>query len=395
MNADHERRISGWLATRDPGDAPATLRAVAARVPETMPRSAFPAFDAAMTRLFGRAWIARPALVLVAALLLALVIAVIGAALVLRLETPPIFPPRGLIAYAGPEGVQLVEANGNRVRTLTKPGVIEHAPRWSADGRILLLARTANPSGDCSGDSSIVLYDVGRESERAYPVGRRALILVEWSPSERQVGYIQWADGCQTAKRGVLDLDSGSVTTSAVTASLPAVLRWTTDGPTAVGPEDFEVASADGRYVALAGNSLVRDPGSSIAIRDTQAGTTLNLGRGGAPAWSPNGQALAFIQQTDEEIEIDSTATFRDRLALTVAGTSSVRVLGDVFDGGIAPGGAPTMLTTLAWTPDGRGIYWIDLQGGHIVDVTTGQVIDLPAQVDGCSDLQWQPVPVG
>ena len=84
---------------------------------------------------------------------------------------------------------------------------------------------------------------------------------------------------------------------------------------------------------------------------------------------------------------------FRDRLAVATAGTWQVRTLADVMV--LDDPGSPSLvrLPTLAWTRDGRDVYWMDMSGGHVVEVETGRAVDLPAALNGCDDLQWQPTP--
>jgi hypothetical protein len=47
----------------------------------------------------------------------------------------------------------------------------------------------------------------------------------------------------------------------------------------------------------------------------------------------------------------------------------------------------------VSWTPDGRSIFWLDLEGAHIVDASGDRSADLPIALEGCDDLQWQPLP--
>ena len=116
----NDERLRGWLDARDPGDAPASLRDAAIRVPYETRMPAFPALDAEIGRLFGPARWVRPALALL--VILALLAAAVGAA---RLQPWRPFPPRGLIAFtgllgpSGTSGIRVVAADGSGERTVT------------------------------------------------------------------------------------------------------------------------------------------------------------------------------------------------------------------------------------------------------------------------------------
>ena len=392
MNAEQERLIRSWLDARDPGDAPARLRAAAADVPYRSRRSIFPAFDAAMARILPTWAVARPVLLLIVGLSLAA--AIVGAALVLRSQP---LPPRGLIAYtaplgpAGATGIRLVAADGSGGRQITAAvsNIFEHAPRWSADGRTLLFARTTDldPLAACGGVGSIVLYDMATGTERVVASGLRPLQQVEWSPSGDRVAFVHPPAGCGIpAELGVVDLASGRISTSPLQESgIAWKLRWVAGVPSASAVDLFtgDVPSQDGRFKADCGG-LRRDPTHRLQVSDRQTGTDVDLGPGLAGAWSPDDTALAFIQPASPVAYGD--LAFQDRLAIAVVGTWEVRILSDIETTQLA-------VPTLRWTADGAAIYWIDSRGGHVVDVASGHAADLPAKVNGSADLQWQPVP--
>jgi len=412
MNAEQERFLRGWLDARDPGGPPATLRAEVARVPSTTSRSVFPAFDLAARRLFSLPAPARALLIL--AVLLAVAVAAAGAA-ILQPWRP--FPPHGLIAFAvpleaaGTSGIRLVGADGSGGRTLTPPTIntFEHSPRWSVDGRTLLVARVSNldPLSACGGVGSIVLYDVATATPRVIATGLRPMGAAEWSPNGDRVAYLYPPPGCNApGELGVVDVATGHVTTTPLGDGQWS-LRWAGDSATAanVSVDAFgsvaaaDVPSHDGAFLARWSGFPTGPAGSvgHLQMVNQQTEGLTDIGPGAAPTWSPDDGSIAFLQPG---VPGGPTAVDLDRFPLAIirVADGQVRVIGSVFwpEGmgivptvGVASPGDPT--SPLFWTADGGAIYWIDIRGGHVVDVATGRSVDLPAVVNGCTDLRWQP----
>jgi dipeptidyl aminopeptidase/acylaminoacyl peptidase len=406
MAPDQERLVRRWLETREPGDAPSRLRTAVAEVPFVQRGSRFPFLEGPPIRLPLVHVSLRP--VVLGVLVLAALLALIGAGyLVLR---PP-FPPRGLIAYVtslqstGSSGIRLVAADGSETRAVTKdtPNVFEHSPRWSTDGKTLLFARNTelDPFGSCPGVGSIVLYDVATAAERVIATGLQPIDTVEWSPSGDRVAYLYPPAGCGApAELGVVDVATGKITTTLLGEGIWQV-RWAGDSvapartvesvPALPGQPvpPSVVPSADGRYVAtfaLPGRAVT----SHLTVGPGSASAGVDLGAGGAPSWSPDGSALAFIGFAAGSSE--DGVNFRDRLAIATAGTWQVRTLADVMDPDVVDPLGVAPLPRLLWTPDGRSVYWIDTSGAHVVDVASSTVADIPGLTLACDDLQWQPI---
>jgi WD40-like Beta Propeller Repeat len=399
MNANEERQLRAWLDARDPGDVPARMRMAAQEVADLTPRG-FGIRDFAHLRVLGRSVLLRP--LVVALVLLAVALAIMGGALLYRWLD---FPPKGLIAYTvaldqtGSTGIRLIAANGTGgvQVTASTANLFEHLPRWSPDGRTLVFARMADLDGlgSCYGVGSIVLYDVASGTERIVATGLRSVQVVEWSPSGDRVAFVEPVQGCSTsAELEVIDVASGDVTSTPLVDGT-WTLKWSGEAVNAVAaarfdpfypiePGALDVRSPDGTLVA-AFDGPGRDLAYRLRVTDSSTGTIHALVPGGSPAWAPDGTAMAFVEFSAGPSE--PSGAFRDRLAIVEAGSWNVRTLADVMVVDV-PG---ALLPRLRWTGDGRAVYWMDVSGGHVADIASGRVVDLPADMNGCDDFQWQP----
>ena len=390
MNAQHERLLRDWLDARDPGGAPSGLRTAAERVPYDFGRATFPRIDDVRVRFLRLDPPLRAALILLT--LATLIVAVVGA-LILRPWQP--FPPRGLIAFTSGSAVRLVAADGTGGRdvTPTTDAAYFDAPRWSADGRTLMLARyeLLDEANYCSGQGSIVLYDVATATLSVLATGLPPIGAAEWSPLGTRIAVNHPAPGCSgSGYLSVIEVASGRVTTSSVGEEGPWRWSWSAEVPTPVliplPTNVLEVPAGNNELVARCDSASPFRPGP-IEVEDRATGTTFSLGVGASPAWSPDGRTLAFASVPEPLAAIGA-----QRFQLAVAGRDGwqVQLLGDVI--------AVSDLTSrsfrqleLRWTPDGSAIYWTDARGGHVVDVATGRFAELPAAVGESSDPRWQP----
>jgi WD40-like Beta Propeller Repeat. len=393
MNTGQDRMLHDWLAARDPGDSPARLRAVAAQLPETGLRAAFPTADAVMWRMRGMSTSAR--LVVVLVVLLAVVVGV--GAVLLRPWQP--FPPGGLIAYVGPlgstgaTGINLVLPDGTGRRAVS-PGtsnVFDHSPRWSVDGRTLAFARNSDLDafGACGGIGSIVVHDVATAKERVIATGLRPMDVIEWAPSGDRIAFLWPPPGCNApGELGFVDLASGTVTTSQIGDGTWRLQRAGAT-ITAVDTTVWAVDSISGELVA---RCLARDGtfAGHVEVLDREIGAHIDLGIGWAPAWSPDESAMAFIQVTD--VQAGGT---EHGARVAVAGVQGwqIRTLSDITDPDFLRFGDVARLPQVHWTSDGTAIYWLDASGAHIVDVAGGRSFDLAALPSEAADVQWQPTP--
>jgi dipeptidyl aminopeptidase/acylaminoacyl peptidase len=248
---------------------------------------------------------------------------------------------------------------------------------------------------------SVVLYDIASGFERVLAEGPRPIIAAEWSPLGDQVAYLRYADcapavlggnGSYTValEQGVIDLASGRVTSTSLGSTTllpgPIRLRWTGQSASLAG-RGAETASLDGRFVVE--SSLLRDLSHRLEVVDRTTGEpAVELGVGAAAEWSPDGTSLAFIAPA-VEAEADGLR-YVDRLVVASVDTWQARGLANVIDGAVS---GIELVGPVSWTSDSRSIYWIDLTGGHVVDVASGRLLALPAALAGCLDPQWQPSP--
>jgi dipeptidyl aminopeptidase/acylaminoacyl peptidase len=395
MNTEQERTLHHWLAARDPGDAPARLRAVAREIPMTTRPRAFAGLDVALRHGLRLSTALRPLVVLIVLLVVAVAIA---GALVLRPWDP--FPPRGLIAYVGPlgstgaSGIRLVLPDGTGGRAVS-PGtanVFDHSPRWSADGRTLAFGRTSDLSAfaSCEGVGSIVLYDVATATERVVATGLRPMGDIEWTPAGDRIAFLWPPPGCGApGELGSVDVASGSLTETHLGDGSWRLQR----SGGAIEAVDTTVWEVD----SLTGELVVRctprggDAAAHVQVQDRASGEQIDLGIGWAPAWSPDESAIAFVQVTDEPAGGPADGA---RVAVASVQGWQVRTLTGIIDPDFAQFGDVARLPLVQWTRDGTAIYWLDAAGAHIVDVASGRALDLTRILIGASDLRWQPTPV-
>jgi Tol biopolymer transport system component len=355
MNAEQERVLRGWLGARDPGVAPARLRSAVAEVPITTSRAVYPAFEMAMTRLFGPAAAARRVLLLV--VILALILAIVAAGLSLRSQPP--FPPRGLIAFATPDGmdVRIVNAEGTVNQPVTStPLVLEHAPRWSPDGGTLLFVRYSGAIDACTGEGSIALYEMVTQRERTIAPGARPIVAAEWSPNGSEIAFLRRQPDCSSLEQSVVDVASGRATIAPTVYPVPPspttrtynpwLLRWTNGLPSTVDFVGAEVESPDGRYVVTL-EEPTREAFGHVTIRDRDTSASVDLGAGSQPVWSPDGSALAFVQPIDGPPEYD--IQYRDRLVVAATESWQTRGVADIVDPALSPG-LPEPILPVSWT---------------------------------------------
>lgn len=224
--------------------------------------------------------------------------------------------------------------DGTGIRRLTHDELASDAsPSWSLDGsRIALLAdrhavgNTADDYAAYSRDVYILQTAMG-SLERVIRAEDALLERVDWSPDGRWLVYGRSAVGCSQA---------------------PAdCVRDRTQ------PPDLVVAPADGS-------------GAPRAL-------TTNQARDMEPAWSPDGQRIAFASDRDHDTETYEVYVVRPD------GTDFRRL---TSDGGRSP----------AWSPDGSRIAFVRRNRLYLMDADGGSVRPVSAVEDlDIASPTWSP----
>jgi dipeptidyl aminopeptidase/acylaminoacyl peptidase len=215
------------------------------------------------------------------------------------------------------------------------------APRFSPDGRTLLVT-----GPDWRG---LWLVDVDGGASRRIADDDRAGLTARFLADGR-VGFDARRAG---AVRTLAIEDDGSQ--RGIAAAEPAAFAHedriyvrTAGGVVRVGTGDrfFGPAmSPDGRRVAFVGLR------TGIHVHDLETGATEHLGAGTAPAWSPDGSALAFERTEDDGHEIVASDIWVWRGGDAVAAIAHPR----------------RIERRPAWSPDGRRIAFDDDAGAIYV----------------------------
>ena len=224
----------------------------------------------------------------------------------------------------GSTGIRLVSADGSGGRQLTAaaPNLYEHSPRWSPDGRTLAFARTTglDPFGSCPGVGSVVVYEMETGTERVLATDLHPIGTLEWSPEGDRIAFLWPPPGCGApGELGVVDVGSGQVTISKVGDGARRI-RW--NGATVSADDASTATSRTGEFVVVPkgevpGCDLCEPIGRDLHIRLSvvdRRGAGEQLGPGGGASWSPDDQALAFIQFMGRPSE--GGLEFRDRISL-------------------------------------------------------------------------------
>lgn len=215
--------------------------------------------------------------------------------------------PRGaphLIAIAKLKGsttawLQLLEPSGQLVRAFSRrQGRIDDDPAWSPDGRSIAFTRTT----DGYRSFHVFVVPAAGGKARRLTAGRYDE-RPAWSPDGRWIAY-QSAEGIQliqpdgSGRRGVPGTDRGAWPTWAPDSDHLAYSKggylWTVriDGSDRHRlMKGLEPAwSPDGNLIAFS------PAGGGVATVRASGGGRRILGKGLQPSWSPNGNRLAFTR---------------------------------------------------------------------------------------------------
>ena len=233
--------------------------------------------------------------------------------------TPAWSPDGRQIAFeGGPNpwmGIYVVNADGSGQRRLARNG---RAPAWSPDGRTIAFLS----------DSKIYLMNADGSEHRPLtkPLGQRSLA---WSPDGRTLAFLR--EGCGQFCFYLYVVNSDGSGLRNLTSKLGARGHFGDPG----GPASDPAWSPDGQTIAFVrlnarrGIYVVKADGSGLRNL-----TPKPVGAYAAPAWSPDGRKIAFVSKRD--------------------GNSEVYVMNANGSGQRNLTGNPAFDADPAWSPDGR-----------------------------------------
>jgi Tol biopolymer transport system component len=230
----------------------------------------------------------------------------------------------------------VVDANGNRVRRLTRPQLdyeIDHYQVWAPDGRRIAFERYDS-------DPNYAVYVVAADGSglrRLTPRRGYGFARPEWSPGGRLIAFVH-------VERGAVYVIRPNGTGWRVLATIPEAkvwgVKWSPDGRLIAFIRD-DYRRADRREELWVMNADGTQPRRLVGARVDNRGA-----RSADFAWSPDGGQIAFTQCCRE-----------DEIFVVNADGSGLRQLTDNDDGVFD--GDP------AWSPDGQAIAFTSSRDGN------------------------------
>ncbi len=200
-------------------------------------------------------------------------------------ERDPVWSPDGRrIAYAGnvpsESGggnweIYILDVIANTTTRLTRDLSFQGAPQWSPDGEYIVYESYQGSNLDI-----YVMRADGSEPPIRLPSSSDAPdFSPSWSPDGRSVAFVSWRDGNQDIYLFSLDDQSVSNVTNTPGRS-----------------EDFPAWNPDGRTLAY--SALDEGLEKVFVVTSGERDSAQVIGRGRAPAWSPDGQAVIAAVDT-------------------------------------------------------------------------------------------------
>ena len=187
----------------------------------------------------------------------------------------------------GGSGLCLADANGGEGIRLTPPRAQDDSPSWSPDGRRLAFRRAETSRGYDSNwiyvrDERGHTETVASETHRARSGWEGGVADPDWSPDGQRVVYVSWGGYIPPPRYLSYHL---------VTARSDGSDRRTL-------VTDFNWSRVSDPQWSPTGNSIVFEHGGGLSLVDAAGGAERVLVRDGFdPDWSPDGGSIVFSRQ--------------------------------------------------------------------------------------------------
>lgn len=250
------------------------------------------------------------------------VTALLAVLLVLAGPADAAFPGRnGLLAVQplGGRGIVLVKANGHGERRICADrssecglsGLRASGPRWSADGRALVLVESRRETSTSFVGPVVVFPDGSCAAcSLSYPTSITDASFMRDSTLFTAVSQVDCvrAGGCGGAVDDhLIEFGIDEVAKKVLLSGSLSDPVWSSDGRLAVVRGGWIWVGRPGSLSRLArghdpswspdGSTIVFERKSWLLVRDVRAGAARRLARGSAPAWSPDGRWIAFFDR--------------------------------------------------------------------------------------------------
>jgi Tol biopolymer transport system component len=257
--------------------------------------------------------------------------------------------PGGRLGVGSILDVYVMNADGSGRRRITRG----EQPVWSPGGREVVVGRYyANRD-----TTKLFVVDVRTRAERAIPQPHcRCAVTDEspsWSPDGRRLVFTRFVDAEPAFQTFALQIVNADAT------HVRRLAKHEVEGVT-WSPRGDRVAGFDWD-----------DTGPVVRVISVDDGSVVTVGRGASPAWSPNGNLVAF-RGRDGAYVVDADGAKLRRLAGPIGPTCPAE---------LSPCRAP------AWAPDGNRVLWAS-RTAIVVSSTDGRIGKTVAHG---TDAAWSP----